>query len=212
VDRQVGLARTLVALTADHGVAPLPEMLAARKMPGGRFGRASLEDEVARALETAFGPGKWIEGRAGSSLYLNGTLAREKGLDLEVVAEKAAAAARELPPVYRALTRGQLLRGAVPDDPWCRRVLRSFHPARSADVEVILYPYWIAAGAGTTHGTPYSYDTHVPLLLSGPGVRPGRYHEAVALNDLAPTLATLLEVETPSGSTGRVLVEALATP
>jgi arylsulfatase A-like enzyme len=63
--------------------------------------------------------------------------------------------------------------------------------------------------SGTTHGTPYSYDTHIPLVLLGPGIRPGRYHKAVALNDLAPTLATLLEVETPSGSVGRVLQEAL---
>jgi predicted AlkP superfamily pyrophosphatase or phosphodiesterase len=212
VDRQVGLGRTIVALTADHGVAPVPELLLERRMPGGRFGRASLQEPIARALESAFGPGEWIEGRAGSSLYLNRALLREKGLETEVVAEKAAEAARELPPVYRALTRGQLLRGAVPEDPWCRRLLRGFHPARSGDVEILLYPYWIGAGAGTTHGTPYSYDTHVPLLLSGPGVRPGLYHEAVALDDLAPTLATLLEVETPSGSSGRVLTEALARP
>jgi arylsulfatase A-like enzyme len=108
------------------------------------------------------------------------------------------------------MTRGQILRGAVPDDPWCRRVARGFHPQRSGDVEILLYPYWLGSGgSGTSHGTPYSYDSHVPLMLRGPGIRPGRYHGAVALNDLAPTLATLLEVETPSGSSGRVLVEAL---
>jgi arylsulfatase A-like enzyme len=74
----------------------------------------------------------------------------------------------------------------------------------------VLEPYWMREAKGTTHGTPYSYDTHIPLVLLGPGIRPGRYDRAVALNDLAPTLATLLSVETPSGSVGRVLDEALS--
>ncbi len=209
--RKVGLSRTVVVLTADHGVAPVPEVNTARKMPGGRFGRAPLVEAVSRALVAAFGPGEWIVGRAGSSLYLNLGLARAKKVDPALLAEQAAAAASELPMVYRALTRGQILRGALPDDPWCRRVARGFHPARSGDVEILLYPYWIGSGdPGTTHGTPYSYDTHIPLLIMGPGVRPGRYHGGVALNDLAPTLATLLGTETPSGSAGRVLSEALA--
>lgn len=211
VDRQVGLGNVIVALTSDHGVGPVPESLVKKKMPGGRIARVGLVEPVEQALRAALGPGLWIEGRAGSSLYLNRTLIREKGLELETVAEKAAEAARTLPMVYRALTRGQLLRGAVPDDEWCRRVLRGYHPARSGDVEILLYPYWIGGGESTaTHGTPYSYDNHIPLILMGPGFRAGRYDGAVALNDLAPTLATLLEVETPSGSSGRVLVEALA--
>jgi hypothetical protein len=191
-------------------VAPVPEVQTARKMPGGRLERTALVEPIAKSLVAAFGPGEWIEGRAGSSLYLNLTLARAKGVDPALLAARAAAAASELPMVYRALTREQILRGAVPDDPWSRRVARGFHPARSGDVEILLYPYWIGSGGkGTTHGTPYSYDTHIPLVILGPGVRPGRYHAAVALNDLAPTLATLLDTETPSGSAGRVLAEAL---
>ena len=70
-------------------------------------------------------------------------------------------------------------------------------------------PYWMASTSGTTHGTPFSYDTHIPLVLMGPGIRPGRYDRNVLLNDLAPTLATLLDVETPSGSSGQVLTEIL---
>ena len=202
---------SIVALTADHGVAPIPETLVKMKMPGGRIGRVDLLEPVEQALQASLGPGQWVEGRAGSSLYLNRALLREKGLELETVAEKAAEAARVLPEVYRAFTRGQLLRGAVPDDPWCRRVVRGFHPARSGDVEILLYPYWIGGGdSPATHGTPFSYDSHIPLIVRGSAFRPGRYDRAVALNDLAPTLATLLEVETPSGSSGRVLVEALA--
>ena len=67
----------------------------------------------------------------------------------------------------------------------------------------------MSAASGTTHGTAYSYDTHIPLIVMGPGIRPGRYDRTVALNDLAPTLATLLDVETPSGASGEPLAEIL---
>ncbi len=210
IDRKVGLARTLVVLTADHGVAPVPEQMQEWKMPGGRFSRESLEASAITALEAAFGPGKWLEGRAGSALYLNRDLMAEKGLDPAEVQRVLASGLEAVPPTWRAYTRRQLLEGRVPPDPWSRRVLVSFHRERSGDVELLLEPYWMSSSSGTTHGTPFSYDTHIPLILMGPGVRAGRYDGPVVLNDLAPTLATILGVETPSGASGRALSEALA--
>ena len=210
IDRQVGLARTLVIVTADHGVAPVPEQMEEWKMPGGRFSRRALEDSARTALEAAFGPGEWVEGRAGSALYLNRELIAEKGLDPAAVQRVLASGIEAVPPTWRAYTRDQLIEGRVPPDPWSRRVLVSFHRERSGDVEVLLEPYWMSSTSGTTHGTPWSYDTHIPLMLMGPGIRPGRYDDTVVLNDLAPTLATLLGIETPSGASGRALSEALA--
>jgi predicted AlkP superfamily pyrophosphatase or phosphodiesterase len=209
VDRTVGLGRTVVVVTADHGVAPVPEELLALKMPGGRLTRDALVEAGRNALVDAYGPGDWIEGRAGSSLYLDRSLINEKGLDLATVERTAADGVETLPSVWRAYTRSQILEGRVPPDPWSRRVMLSFNRVRSGDVDVLLDPYWMSADAGTTHGTPYSYDTHIPLVLMGPGIRPGWYDRSVLLNDLAPTLATLLRVETPSGSIGHVLQEAL---
>ncbi len=210
VDQKVGLDRTLVILTADHGVAPLPEVMAQRRMPGGRLVRKDLVDPVEAALASAYGPGTWIEGRAGSSLYLNRALIKDKKLDPRQVEETAARAAESIPHVYRAFTREQLFRGDVPRNPWNSRLLAGFNPERSGDVEILLEPYWIGHEKDASHGTPYSYDTHIPLVFMGPGVRGGRYDGAVAMNDIAPTLATILEVETPSGSSGRVLSEMLA--
>jgi predicted AlkP superfamily pyrophosphatase or phosphodiesterase len=210
IDRRVGLARTVVVLTADHGVAPLPEQMAKWKMPGGRFPRPDLEKAVGTALEKAFGPGAWVEGRAGSAIYLNRALAAEKKLDLAAVERVTAEGAESVPSVWRTYTRSQLLEGRVPPDPWSHRVLASFDRDRSGDVDILLDPYWMASTSGTTHGTPFSYDTHVPLVLMGPGIKPGRYDRPVLLNDLAPTLATLLDVETPSGSSGQPLTEVLA--
>jgi len=179
-------------------------------MPGGRFSRESLEASAITALEAAFGPGKWLEGRAGSALYLNRDLIAEKKLDPAEVQRVLASGLEAVPPTWRAYTRRQLLEGRVPPDPWSRRVLVSFHRGRSGDVELLFEPYWMSSSSGTTHGTPFSYDTHIPLILMGPGVRAGRYDGSVVLNDLAPTLATILGVETPSGSSGRALSEALA--
>jgi hypothetical protein len=209
IDRRVGLDRTVVVLTADHGVAPVPEQMAAWKMPGGRLSRADLEKAALGALETAFGPGAWLEGRAGSDLYLDRQLVAERGLDPAVVERRLAAGLETVEPVWRAYTRSQLLEGRVPSDPWSRRVLVSFDRERSGDVAVLFEPYWMASASGTTHGTAYSYDAHIPLVVMGPGIRPGRYDRNVALNDLAPTLATLLDVETPSGASGEPLAEIL---
>ncbi|MEO7275184.1 MAG: alkaline phosphatase family protein, partial [Vicinamibacterales bacterium] len=79
------------------------------------------------------------------------------------------------------------------------------------DLEIILEPFWMRQAEGTTHGTPYNYDAHIPLILMGSRIAPGHYDEHVALNDLAPTLATLVGIEIPAGSSGRVLTEALRT-
>ena len=121
----------------------------------------------------------------------------------------AARVAAGLPHVARVYTRDQLLNGAVQDDRVGRRILRGFNAARSGDLEILPEPYWIRQAQGATHGTPYSYDAHIPLILMGSAIAPGEYAMPVALNDLAPTLAALARVEMPSGSVGRVLTEAI---
>ncbi len=210
VDAIVGLDHTIVAFTTDHGVAPVPEMQASRKLPGGRLKQDELFGPITAALTAKYGEGQWILATAGTSPYFNYALIAEKGLDPVEVRRVAAAAAASVPHVARVYTRDQLLAGAVPPDVVGRRIGRSYNPARSGDLEIVLEAYWLRSSSGTTHGTPYSYDAHIPLIVMGPGIKGGAYHTAAALNDLAPTLAALLHIETPSGSAGRVLAEALA--
>ncbi|HEU4925904.1 MAG TPA: alkaline phosphatase family protein [Vicinamibacterales bacterium] len=212
VDKTVGLQHTLIALTADHGVAPLPEDLASRSMPGGRMANKELFGAIQKELEAKYGPGEWLASTAGSSPYLNYGLIAEKKLSAEEVRRVAADAALAVPHVTRVYTRDQLLRGDVGDDRIGRRVVRGFNVQRSGDLEIILEPFWMRATSGTTHGTPYNYDAHIPLVLMGPPIKPGVYSDPVALNDLAPTLATILNVQPPSGSSGRVLTEAIKAP
>lgn len=207
VDKSVGLRHTVVVFTTDHGVAPVPETLLVRA--GGRMTSKDLFGPIQQALESRYGPGQWLMATAGSSPYLNYELIAKLKLDPAAVRRVAADAVLAVPHVARAYTRDQLLRGDVPGDRIGQRVLRGFNAQRSGDLEIILEPFWMRQAQGTTHGTPYNYDAHIPLILMGRSIKPGEYAGHVALNDLAPTLAAIVEVETPSGSSGRVLTEAL---
>ena len=209
VEKKVGIKDTLIIMTADHGVAPVPEVNAARKMPGGRLGAGVVEKAVETALTQKFGAGKWVTASMDSSTYLNTALIRERRLDHAEVDRVAAEALLEVPHVFRVYTREQLINARFRDDPAGMRVANGFYPQRGADLVVLLEPYWLfgAGTKGTTHFTTFDYDTHVPVIFMGPGVKPGKYYATAAVNDIAPTLSAMLGVETPSGSIGRVLQE-----
>ena len=209
LDKKVGAANYVTVLTADHGVAPLPEVMRERNMPGGRMPEGVIHTTIQNALTAKYGPGEWLSGRSGPAPYLNWNFIREKKLDLEEVQNTAAAAIREFPFVYRVYTRTELRRGAGIGDLIDRRVKNGFHYERASDLFVVAAPYWLFERSGTSHGTPHNYDTHVPVVFMGAGIKAGRYHAHAAVNDIAPTLATILDVELPTGASGRVLTEML---
>ncbi|MBZ5585946.1 MAG: alkaline phosphatase family protein [Acidobacteriia bacterium] len=210
VEKQVGMDNVLVVLTGDHGVAPTPESNVARRMPGGRFPGNAARDAAQAALVKKYGEGNWIAGSWDLELFLNLDLVAQKNLEPAEVRREAARAVFAMPHVFRVYTRDQLLKGEVLGDDLSRRVMNGFNERRGADIEFIPDPYWIFAnGAGTTHGTPFGYDSHVPVIFMGAGIRPGRHNGSIIVNDVASTLATILDVETPSGSVGRVLTEML---
>lgn len=209
VDRRVGLGHVLVAFTADHGVAPLPERAAALRLPGGRFKPQAVLEAIEGALDGKYGAATWIERLALPHVYLDQALLADKGIDAVEARRVAAAAAARVAHVARVYTRDAILDGEVAADHISAMVTRAYHRDRSGDLHIVLEPHWTTAATGTSHGTVYGYDAHVPLILMGPGVEPGVYPGRVALNDLAPTLAALLGIEPPSGSQGRPLVEAI---
>src|SRR4051794_30383064 len=207
IDSQVGLDNTLIVLTGDHGVAPSAEELAGHRMPGGRMPGNSIRDAVQAALVAKYGEGQWILGSWDLSLFLNLDLIANKNLDAAEVRRAAANAAMKFPHIFRVYTRDQVQSGALPRDQISQRVSNGFNQRRSSDIQFIPDPYWIVANSVATHGSPFGYDAHVPVIFMGAGIRPGDYHVSVAVNDIAPTVATILSVETPSGSVGRVLTE-----
>jgi hypothetical protein len=164
---------------------------------------------VETALKSRYGDGDWVLGSSGPAAYLNYTLIAEKKLNLEEVQSAAAAAVRELPHIYRVYTRSELRRGVGVEDMVDRRVRNGFHYQRASDLFIVSDPYWLFESSGTSHGTPYNYDAHVPVVFFGMNIKPGRYDGRIAVNDIAPTLSTMLDVEIPSGAAGRVLTEML---
>ena len=213
LDRRIGMANVLVVFTADHGVAPVPEFNRQRRMPGGRIVEAAVLKTAEDAISAKYGPAKWVAGKSGPAPFLDHALIRAKGLDLGEVQNVAAEAVRALPAVSRVYTREQLKQGLTGDDIIARRVRNGFHYQRASDLFIIASPYWIfddkAEDTGASHGSPYNYDSHVPVILMGPGIRPGSYPGRIAVNDIAPTLGAILRIATPSGCAGRVLTEAL---
>ncbi len=210
LDQRIGLARCLIVLSADHGAAPTPEHLKALRpdFPAGRIDNALVRKTGEAALNRVFGPlahatDRWL---AVDSAWLH--------LDPETLARKqvAPAAAENvvrdalltLDFVEAAYTRTQLLARDVNTE-LGRQALLSFHAGRSGDVFYQTKPYWIDFPHGTNHGSPYSYDTHVPLLWFGVGVPVGTHPERVGVDDLAPTLSRLLHLPVPPQSEGRAL-------
>jgi predicted AlkP superfamily pyrophosphatase or phosphodiesterase len=208
LDQHVGLDRCFIVLTADHAVSPLPERVLAEHGAGSaaRVTLDGLNRVVTRALDAAFGPlpdnGVWF--LRDSGFLVNEAALRAKGLTsapVQTEIKRCLEQRSEIGPVY---TREELL-GPQPLDAVGEMIRRSYHAERSADVVFFLKPYHTTNKVGISHGSPYDYDTHVALVLCGPGVRPGEHTERVHVEDIAPTLASLLGLHLPPEAKGRKL-------
>ncbi len=204
----------VLVISSDHGVAPVPEFAATLKLPAGRgkFIREQMQQKIETALARALGEpsdaGKYVKKIEEGDVYLDHAL-------LELQGDKLPAAERVVrnelltdPLVAAAFTRHDLI-GQLDARGLGLQFQRACHPVRSGDILFALAPYQIPKGATATHGSPWQYDTHVPLLLWGAGVRPGRYEAYVTPAAIAPTLAKLLVVEPPAGCEVEALNEAI---
>jgi hypothetical protein len=219
LEQKVGLGNVLVVLSADHGVAPLPANSEEKKRPGGYIS-ANPEEAVTAALNKRFGNADWlIPGAGETSLYFNrkaldhAQTTDGKRIDARLIMDAAKQALLETPALHvaRVYTRDQLESG-VTGDLVAQAEMNGYYGKRSGDLAIVFEPFYVPGKSGTSHFSPWAYDRHVPILFMGPGIRPGRYDSTVAPPDIAATLATMLDVQTPAGSEGRVLTEMLTTP
>jgi predicted AlkP superfamily pyrophosphatase or phosphodiesterase len=192
LDRTLGLGRVAVALSADHGVAPLPEYQARHGLPGGRIPRADLAC-IARAGK----PGWFL-----APLHFDDQALAKAKVKREAAETLVAEQISVCPGVARVWTRTAIEKGEPGVDAVLVQFARSFHPGRSPDLFVQFEEGLIDDPRGTTHGSPYEYDTHVPGIISWPGIPPRRLDEPIATVDLAVTIASLLGVETPDDLDG----------
>jgi len=210
IDESVGLEHTLVVLSADHGMPEMPEYMTELGLAAGRLSPDDIVETANRAGRDLFGIEGVVRFFFRPYLYLDGGKIEAARRDRAEVEQAVAGVLAESPGIALAVPRSGL--SPLEDTLALTRVRRNFHPSRSGDVYVAQEPYWFLFDKGPVavmHGSPWRYDTHVPVVFAGPGVPARQVHRHVSTVDVAPTLAALLGMSPPSSSAGSALEEVL---
>jgi predicted AlkP superfamily pyrophosphatase or phosphodiesterase len=218
LDKEVGRGNYVVALSADHGVVPIPEDMQKTGADAGVLHLPEVQERIEKALESFNYPKPAVARIAGSDIYFAPGVYDK--LQQDHAALRAVLDAALAQPGVAAIYRAEELRDRpATQSPAHRAFAYSYFPGRSGDLFILPKPYWLLDGTptgkqrsyGTGHGVPYNYDQHVPVLLMGSGIHPGQYFQPITPADIAPTLAALCGI-TLSARDGHVLAEALAKP
>jgi predicted AlkP superfamily pyrophosphatase or phosphodiesterase len=213
LDQTVGKGEYLVFLTSDHGVAEVPQYMKDLKMPGGYFRPAFVQASLNDFLRSYFPDKNIVESVSTEQVYINHDVfksdLRTAGVDLMIATqliEKFLLATEGVAAVY---PRSVLQQSAFNEGGPKGHAVRGFHPKRSGDLMFALESGWLVWGGitGSTHGSGYTYDTHVPVIFFGAGVKAGSTVRHYEITDIAPTLAMLLNIRLPSASTGKPVAE-----
>ena len=210
IDERIGLDNTLIVFSADHGMAEMPEY--ATEL-GYEAGRHYGDDVLASAREISsalFGSDKLVKDFFRPYLYLDGNAIKASGLDRQAVATAIADDLAKIEGIGGAIANssnaGRKLFGAA------AAVQRNYHPQRSGDIYIFQQPYWFMFERGPVaamHGSPWSYDTHVPIIFAGRGIKPAQIDRLVHPIDVAPTLSAILNISPPAAAEGSVLEEVI---
>jgi len=215
IDDRVGLDRTLVILSADHGASEVPGYLNSLGIGGKHFKFDEIDSSKAiAAIKAKFGISakKLVDRYFHPYLFLNRKTIKKGGLDYGKVSRKVAEELRKFPGIAYAVSSYDLRAGNVARTPITEAVLANFHEDRSGDIYVVFEPHWFVAdfdGASVagSHGSPWTYDSHVPVIWMGPGIEAGKIVRRVETVDVAPTIAAYLAIRYPSGARGKPLAE-----
>ncbi|MBK6799906.1 MAG: alkaline phosphatase family protein [Acidobacteria bacterium] len=167
LDKKIGLDKVVVALTADHGVAPVPEQV--RELGyGGRLEIKPVTDAIESALDKRFEDDKWILSAVNGNIYFDESVIERRKASMHEVEQIACQVIMKQPGMAECLTRTQLMGNNIPQTMLARSVANGFHSSRNGNIILVTLPfYFFGEGVTTTHGSPYSYDTHVPVLFYG---------------------------------------------
>jgi predicted AlkP superfamily pyrophosphatase or phosphodiesterase len=206
LDQLVGTDQYVVGLSADHGVAEIPEQLVAKGRDGGRVDIRAAVQTMEAAAQAALGPGRYLLRVVGNDVYLAAgmfdRLLKEPG-----ALERVVKAGESVPGIARVLRADQVA-AAPANDRLLKAAALSYTPNRRGDLIFALKAGWMSGNIGTTHGSANPDDQRVPVILYGAGVKPGRYGDAATPADIAPTLAAICEITLPQAQ-GTVLKAAL---
>ena len=217
VDEQVGLDNTLIVLSADHGGPDTPGYLNSLGIPGGYVDPESWDREAAiTRIKERFGvEGELIETYSHPYLYFSADVKNDRRIDQQALEAAVVEELMKFPSVSLAVSSAALRRGDLPDTELMAAVRHNFHPKRSGDVFIVFEPNWFINDfegliVASTHGSPWNYDTYVPIVFAGAGLEPAIVDRRVLTVDIAATLSAFLGIKPPSGSVGEPLVEVVA--
>ena len=216
VDEEVGLENTLIVLSADHGGPEAPGYLESLGIPAGYVSPATWDTESAIArIKNKFGiEGTLIEGYDHPYVYLTSDILGDPDIDIAALEVAIAEELVTFPAVAYAVPSTSLERGTVPDNLLIRAIRNNYNAARSGNVYVVFKPGWFindldGLSAAVVHGSPWRYDTYVPIIFAGYGIKPKTVSRRVHTVDVAITLSTVVGALPPSGAAGEVLLEVL---
>lgn len=215
LDQKVGRGNYVVALSADHGVAPTPEDLQQAGFDSDLLHFPELKDRIEKVLAPPNYPKPSVAFVNGSDIYFAPGV-YDKLLHDHAAMQAVIAAAAAQPGVAAVYRADELKDRPATQSPTLRAMALSYFPGRSGDLFIVPKPYWLmdstSAGKnrsyGTGHGVPYNYDQHVPILLMGYGIQPGEYFQYVTPADIAPTLAAICGI-TLAPRDGHILSQGL---
>lgn len=202
IDAQVGKENALVFLTADHAAPEVPAYLMDLKVPAGYVNEGKMNAELKNYLKQTYGD-TLVLSMSNQQVFLNHKVIEDKKLVLQQVQEDVAAFLQNMDGVAEVITASTMNNTSFTEG--SRYLMqKGYNAKRSGDVLMNYMPAWVDyQRTGTTHGSPYSYDTHVPLLFYGWNIKQGSSAEQVYITDVAATLAMMLNIQFPNGCTGK---------
>ena len=212
LDKRIGIDKVVVVFTADHGFTNTPEFSRSRHIDANRLDGKKMIAALNQHLAARYGIDKLVAATSLPNVHFDRAAIEKRGLRRDDVENSAARFLLDYAGVAQVYTRTQFETGAVADTRMGTLMRRAWNRQLSGDLMVVVKPYWYfgTGTSGSSHGTPYAYDTNVPLLIMGERwIRPGAYGQYAEVVDIAPTLAHLLRVRPPAAAEGRVLTEAV---
>ena len=209
LDKEIGENKYTIMLTADHAAVQVPSYLNSLKIPGGYFNTKKFKSFVNEITIKYFNSNEIVENISNYQLFLNKEKLQELNLNVHEVSQILADEIINFESVYKTVTAHTLQTTSF-NSGILQILQKGYNQKLSGDVLLIPYPSTISRSkTGTTHGSGYAYDTHVPLLFYGNGIKKGKSAHYYPIVDIAPTLSNLLKITEPNGSTGKTILEVL---
>ena len=208
LDSKVGTGQYMVFLSADHGVAHIPGFMKENKLPGGSFSAGSLAEQLNQQLKDKYGKESLVVSDDNYQFTLDDSLIKITKLNKDEISGFIIDFLTKQPSVARAFAINKMME--TPLNSTIKEMLvNGYYPIRGGDIQVILHSNWIESfgSGGTTHGAWAPYDSHIPLLWYGWGIKAGKTNRETYMTDIAPTIAAMLHIQMPSGNIGKVITE-----